>query len=53
MDETLRLFCGVKPALAEEGACGLAPAVEDAGRGSFLSACREWKSWTALRWKES
>ena len=41
MDELLRLFWEANPTLAEEGACGLASGVEDAGGGSFLSACRE------------
>jgi hypothetical protein len=39
MDELLRLFW--EATLTEEGACGLASGVEDAGGGSFLSACRE------------
>ena len=48
----LYVLCGVGTALADEGAFRLAPTVEGGG-GSFLSVCREWKSWTALRWKES
>ena len=51
-DKWLRLFWGTNPTLTEEGARGLASGVEDAG-ALFWLACREWKSWTALRWKES
>ena len=41
MDKLLFLFWEANPTLAEEGACGLASGVEDAGEGSFLLACQE------------
>jgi hypothetical protein len=41
MDELLCLFWEANPMLTEEGACGLASGVEDAGGGLFLSACQE------------
>ncbi len=51
MEEVLLFVCGVGAALAEEGAFASAPTVRDEGGtgGSFLLACREWKSWTAFR----
>ncbi len=45
-EESVR-FCGV----AEEHAFGSAPDIEE--DWSFVLACRERKSWTALRWKDS
>lgn len=40
-------------ALTEEGTFELAPIVEEAEAWALLSACQEWKSWTALHWNVS
>jgi hypothetical protein len=46
-DDRVCFFCGV----AEEHAFGSAPNIEEVW--SLVLACQEWKSWTALHWKDS
>ena len=58
MEEMLCLFCRVNVVLDEGGEHGRESDVDIAGGWLFLAGCetwawQEWKSWTALCWKES